>query len=143
MRILETQRAEARVRDLGMFAGEIAGQRARRIDVRTPVDGAHRLVEGARRSARSNSATTRNTRLATRDSRQARYATVERPGELHAQRAFAHVGGAELAQLARQQVAETARTGGHEPHAWRFHRFLASCGQRQRQRSMAHSRSSA
>ena len=50
--ILETQRAEARVRDLGMFAREVAGQRAGRIDMRSPVDGAHGVVEAARRSAR-------------------------------------------------------------------------------------------
>jgi len=44
-RVLQAQRTEARVRDLGMFAGEVAGQRARRVDVRAPVDGARRLVE--------------------------------------------------------------------------------------------------
>ena len=44
-RVLETQRAKPRVRDGRMFAGEVAGERARRIDVSAPVDGARRLVE--------------------------------------------------------------------------------------------------
>jgi hypothetical protein len=112
-RILEAQRPEARVRDGRMSAAEVAGQRTRRIHVRSPVDGARGLVElrvAGRLELRHDQEHARG---------HAGFETGaighrETAGELHAERALAHVGGAELAQLTRQQVAEAARTRGHE-----------------------------
>jgi hypothetical protein len=44
-RVLQAQRAEACMRDLGVTAREIASQRTRCVDVLAPVDGARSLVE--------------------------------------------------------------------------------------------------
>ena len=117
--VLEAQRAETRVRDLRMFAGEIAGQRARRIDVRAPVDGARGLVEARVGRRVENCATTRNTRLPTRDSRQARYATSSDPVNSTPSARSRTSPAPKLAQLRGQQVTEAARARRHETLRWR------------------------
>ncbi len=44
-RILQLQRAEVRMRDLRMLAGEIAGERGRRAQMARPIDAPHLRIE--------------------------------------------------------------------------------------------------
>ena len=96
-----------------MLAGEITGQRARRIDVHAPIDCAYRGIE--RRVARRFEL--RHDQEHSRGDAGFEAGAIrdcERARELDTERAFTDLGRAERRQLTRQQVSEAARTRGHE-----------------------------